>query len=46
MNTFNVNNFLDIICVWDGVMHLHVFLDVEFEDANERARYAIVIRKA
>lgn len=39
MNTFDVDHFLDIISVWDGVMHLHVFLDVEFEDANERARY-------
>ena len=25
MNTFNVDTFLDIIRVWDGVMHLHVF---------------------
>ena len=39
MKIFDVDHFLDIIRVWDGVMHLHVFLDVVFEDANERARY-------
>ena len=35
MNTFNVDHFLDIIRVWDSVMHLDVFLDVQFEDANK-----------
>ena len=39
MNTFDVDHFLDINSVWDGVMHLYVFLDVEFEDVNERTRY-------
>ena len=34
MKTFKVDKVLDIMRVWDGVMHLHVFLDVEFEDAN------------
>ena len=39
MNTFDVDMFLDIIKVWDGVMHLYVFFYVKFEDANKHVRY-------
>ena len=38
-NFFDEDNFLDIIRIWDGVMHLFVFLDVEFTRDQELLRY-------
>ena len=34
-----MDNFLDTIRIWDGIMHLYVFLDVEFTQDKELLRY-------
>ena len=38
-NCFDVDNFLEVISTWDGVMHLHVFLDVRFSQEAALLRY-------